>query len=190
MQQKVRKLVSPAAYARSRGLNRSTISRQIRDGKIPTLEGMLDPEIADLAREKNLDQGKRSDEAVRKAQRDDATKRAAVPSVPVPTVQHSGAPVAHAAVVDALRRVTAPLEILAFAKVALAAGASPTIAFVLGVWYATAPVMALAELDDNDIRDFGEPTEAEWRELLGGDFDFDDAGEVYDRATETGGGAR
>lgn len=49
----------PAVYARLRGLNRSTVSRQIRDGKIPIHNGMVDPAEADLARENNLDAGRR-----------------------------------------------------------------------------------------------------------------------------------
>src|ERR1039458_6156297 len=96
---KIRKVVSPAAYARSRGLNRSTISRQIREGKIPTIQGMIDPDVADLARQTNLDAAKCGDEALRKAQRD-ATKRAATVPAAVPAavptvVQHDGALGAH-----------------------------------------------------------------------------------------------
>jgi hypothetical protein len=52
-------LIRPAEYARLRGLNRSTISRQIGDGIIPVHNGLLEPAEADLAREKNLDVGKR-----------------------------------------------------------------------------------------------------------------------------------
>ena len=52
-------LIRPAEYARLRGLNRSTISRQIGDGIIPVHNGLLEPPEADLAREKNLDVGKR-----------------------------------------------------------------------------------------------------------------------------------
>lgn len=79
MQSKTRQLITPAAYAKLRGLNRSTVSRQIHAQQIPTVKGLVDPEFADLARERNLDPAKRSDEAVRKAQRD-AAKRAATPA--------------------------------------------------------------------------------------------------------------
>ncbi len=48
-------LITPAAYARLCGLNRSTISRQIRDGKIPDHDGLIDVAEADVARERNLD---------------------------------------------------------------------------------------------------------------------------------------
>ena len=51
-------LLTAAEYARLRGLNRSTISRQIRSGQIPTHEGLIDPTEADRARERNLDPAK------------------------------------------------------------------------------------------------------------------------------------
>jgi hypothetical protein len=59
MKQKKEKLVSPASYARSRGLNRSTISRQIGAGKIPTIGGLVDPKAADAARQRNLSGARR-----------------------------------------------------------------------------------------------------------------------------------
>lgn len=46
--------ISPAEYARRRGLNRSTISRQIARGIIPAHKGLVDPKEADRARQKNL----------------------------------------------------------------------------------------------------------------------------------------
>lgn len=55
MQRTNEKLVSAAQYAEMRGLNRSTISRQIRDGSIPTVGGKVDPRAADQARKDNLD---------------------------------------------------------------------------------------------------------------------------------------
>jgi len=59
--------MTPAAYARARALNRSTVCRQIRAGVI-TLDpdGRLDPAAADAARAANLDPtrgGKREAEA-------------------------------------------------------------------------------------------------------------------------------
>lgn len=60
-------LITPAEYARLRGLNRATISRQIKAGKIPThSDGLIDPREADSAREKNLDPGKRLGAQARK----------------------------------------------------------------------------------------------------------------------------
>jgi len=46
--------VTPAAYAKSRGLARSTVSRQIAAGKIPTHGKLLDPVEADTGRDENL----------------------------------------------------------------------------------------------------------------------------------------
>lgn len=56
MQQKHsnKKLVKPAEYARLANLNRSTVSRQIARGVIPTHDGMIDPKEADLARAANV----------------------------------------------------------------------------------------------------------------------------------------
>ena len=48
-------LVSLSEYARRRGLNKSTISRQVRDGLIPTHSGLINPAEADRARAENLD---------------------------------------------------------------------------------------------------------------------------------------
>jgi hypothetical protein len=66
MQQKIEcnNLMRPAEYARLRGLNRSTVSRQIRDGKIPIHDGLVDPREADLARSRNLTMSQRRKAAV------------------------------------------------------------------------------------------------------------------------------
>ena len=48
------KLITIAKYANLRGLNRSPISRQVAAGKIPTIDGRIDPAAADRARERNL----------------------------------------------------------------------------------------------------------------------------------------
>jgi hypothetical protein len=61
-----RKLIRPSEYAKSRGLARSTVSRQIRAKQIPTHGGLVDPAEADEARRLNLDPSKR-----RKAADDD-----------------------------------------------------------------------------------------------------------------------
>src|SRR5689334_22580636 len=52
-------LVSKAEYARMRGLAKSTISREVQRGQIPTVDGRIDPVAADRARNENLDQAKR-----------------------------------------------------------------------------------------------------------------------------------
>lgn len=54
-----RSLIKPAEYARLRGLNRSTISKQIAAGVIPAHEGLVDPVEADRARDRNLNYAKR-----------------------------------------------------------------------------------------------------------------------------------
>ena len=69
MQRKNGKLISPAQYAKMRGLNRSTISRQIRDGAIPVHNGRIDLKEADIAREKNLNSTRREQAARRKVER-------------------------------------------------------------------------------------------------------------------------
>lgn len=47
-----RKLITKVAYAQHCGLAVSTIYRQVRDGKIPTHKGQIDPKEADTARAK------------------------------------------------------------------------------------------------------------------------------------------
>src|ERR1017187_8507253 len=47
-------LISPAEYARRRGLNKSTISRQIAAGQILLVNGKINPVAADAARAENL----------------------------------------------------------------------------------------------------------------------------------------
>jgi len=65
-------------YARRLGLNRSTVSRQVRDGIIPTdKSGLIDPVVANRARAANLDQSR----GRHKAQPVD-TKKAATPAKP------------------------------------------------------------------------------------------------------------
>lgn len=82
MQPKQQKLITPAEYARLRGLNRSTISRQIQDGKIPTVDGMVDPRQADRARERNLNQVRRQQAERRKQQAPEARRSIAVAEPP------------------------------------------------------------------------------------------------------------
>jgi phage terminase Nu1 subunit (DNA packaging protein) len=63
-----KKLITAAAYAKLRGLNRSTVSRQIRSGAIPTSGGgLIDPVAADAARERNLDPKKVAEHEHRKS---------------------------------------------------------------------------------------------------------------------------
>ncbi|MGB7762855.1 MAG: hypothetical protein WBL61_23680 [Bryobacteraceae bacterium] len=88
MQQKRnKKLISGAAYAKLRGLNRSTIARQIRSGLIPTCDGLVDPVAADAARERNLDPDKVAQAEHRKSNplpSESNPQRAPVPEVTSP----------------------------------------------------------------------------------------------------------
>jgi hypothetical protein len=63
-------MVTPAAYAESRGLNRSTICRQIRAGKIPTHNGFVKPSEADRARRENLSEPRGGGRRKQKADRE------------------------------------------------------------------------------------------------------------------------
>jgi hypothetical protein len=67
MQRKNEQTLSISEYARLRGLNKSTISRQVKSGQIPTRDGRIDPVAADQARERNLDPGKKIGNEVRKS---------------------------------------------------------------------------------------------------------------------------
>lgn len=67
--------MSISAYARSRGLSPSTISRQCRDGYIKRRpDGKIDPASADRDREENLDPFERERQARRKAERKQNSK--------------------------------------------------------------------------------------------------------------------
>jgi len=53
-------LISPAAYARKRGVSREAVSKAINNGRISTVAGhngrkMIDPEVADIQWAKNTD---------------------------------------------------------------------------------------------------------------------------------------
>ena len=54
MSRKRHNLVTMAGYARRAGLSRQVISKQVREGKIPTHDGLIDPEEADRARARNV----------------------------------------------------------------------------------------------------------------------------------------
>lgn len=53
-------LITPAEYARRRGLNKSTVYRQIADKKIPTVGDLVDVAAADVARKKNVNLRKKT----------------------------------------------------------------------------------------------------------------------------------
>lgn len=52
----MKRLMSQSEFARARGLNKSTIAREVQRGAIPlSRDGKIDPEVADAARRNNLD---------------------------------------------------------------------------------------------------------------------------------------
>jgi hypothetical protein len=191
MQQTFGRLINAAEYARMRGLNRSTISRQIASGAIPTVGGLLDPRAADLARERNLN-GVRREQAARRKVEQEAERR---PTMEIPKsrkrtgtdghlVQASTDPDVRAAVADTLRRAAAPEEILTFARVALRAGCSKLQAFILATWFSLQPALiAFENLDTEDLNSFEQPSETQWYDLLGKDFDLNGAEDELDRLT-------
>ncbi len=174
------KLITPAEYARLRGLNRSTIGRQIAEGKIPTAaDGKIDPVAADRARDRNLDQGRREQAARQKARR----AKKPIP-LAVQPIRRALTAADKGAVVDTLRQITAPAEVLQFARVGRRAGCSPQQAYVLATWFSVQPSLNIDGLEVEDLcNGFEDPTEAQWREVLGKDFDFGAADAKYDEIT-------
>lgn len=155
------KLISAAEYARQRGLNRSTICRQIQLGKIPTHDGLLDGTEADRARDRNLD----------------VTRRRKAP--PPAEADHGD----HSALIDALRRICSPAETLAFARVALRAGCTPKQTYIVAGWYPIQPCLALREVAADELNDFQDVQPREWRQLLGKNFNIAAAEVAYEAAT-------
>ena len=154
-------LISPAAYARRVGVNKSTISRQIAQGKIPTVGGLIDPAAADKARNRNLDPVRRQ----AFVQRTIAAHQAKRPVL-----------------TEALTLLAAPDEVLKFAGVALRAGCTPQQAYIVGTWYAMRPALALPVVPE-DLVGFEDVTPSQWRKMLGSDFDLAAAEDAYELAT-------
>ena len=168
--QRKRTTISQGEYARLRGLNRSTISRQVQNGAIPTHDGRIDPVEADRARGMNLDQAKRAVAVLRKQNlppdRDSD-----------PGVQGAGVDDAiHQARVGALADIAAKSEILKFARCALHLGCTPEVAGALGQLHGLQAGAALTDIecDDLDGARFVDPEPGEWRAVLG-TFDLDEA---------------
>lgn len=85
--------------------------------------------------------------------------------------------------VDVLRRVSAPLEAMQFGRVALRVGCTPVQAFALAMWFSIQPCLTIREIDSEDLMDFQAPTEAQWCNLLGKDFDFSAGDQLENDAT-------
>lgn len=182
MQQATGNLITPAEYARLRGLNRSTISRQVRNGTIPVHDGRVDPVEADAARDRNLSVTRREQAAERKAKQKpaktpDAATTAAADDDP-------GAELRRLLTVSTLRQIVAPAEVLSFAAAALDAGCSPLQTYALAGRYSVQPALAVDGIDAEDLYDFQSPARAEWCALLGPDFDFEAADVEADRISE------
>lgn len=150
-------LLTAAEYARLRGLNRSTISRQIRSGQIPTHEGLIDPTEADRARERNLDPAKSTAAKMRREHEHSVKHR-------TEDVDRGGG---NGAVVAALAAITSPSEVLAFARSCLRIGLTPEQACAVGQLYATRPAMAIPDIDPDDLTELEDVTDGEWKEAFG-----------------------
>src|ERR1051325_1226832 len=155
-------LVTPAAYAKLRGLARSTVSRQIREGKIPTRNaGMVNPAEAERARSLNLDARRRQQAKARKQRRamGTSTGSGSSPKSPIPTAAADPEieETSHTVAVEILRIVAAPSEVLQMARVALALGCSREQAYAAGLWHACQAALAVDKVTCDDLAGFEEP---------------------------------
>jgi hypothetical protein len=176
-------LIKPSAYAKLRGLNKSTVSRQVAAGVIPLHDGLVDPVEADASRDRNLCHSHRAAAKFKKDMCGAPTAEvvpAVVPAAPVDRVDRASAE--RAGMASVIRRVTAPAEVLKFARIAIAMGCTPVQAFVIANWFAQLPALAIDELTDADLNTLAEPSEAAWRQLLGRHFDFECAWVLHDKA--------
>ncbi len=53
---KRRRLVTQAEYARHRGVGSGAVSKAVKSGRITLIDGLIDPEVADIQWKKNTDQ--------------------------------------------------------------------------------------------------------------------------------------
>jgi hypothetical protein len=176
------KYITPSAYAKLRGLNKSTVCRQVKSGQIPVnSEGRLDPVSADRARERNLDPSKRLGAEARKRNpppRGDR-KADAVAGPPAAAVDEQDR--THQTRVDVLKEIAAPPECLMFALACLHLGCSRELACALAKMYFTWPALALEDLDPEDLDGITEPSSDEWQRELGR-FDVEAADALCDSA--------
>lgn len=78
---------------------------------------------------------------------------------------------AHEAVVDTLRLIAAPSESLRLARAALLIGCTPVQAYGLALWF-SCQVVGPVDVEPEEVSDFQEPEQRDWKQLLGADFDF------------------
>jgi hypothetical protein len=179
---KTSKLITAAAYARLRGLAKSTISRQIRRGQIPvSAEGLLDPVAADRARERNLDQSKRLGAELRKRSLPPRGNRKADAAAAPPAAGVDEPDLTHQARVDVLAEIAAPSEVLLFALACVHLGCSRELACAMAQLYSAWPALALDDVSPEDLEGIAEPSPDEWRRALGR-FDMQAADQLCDSA--------
>jgi hypothetical protein len=182
-----------AEYRRERGLRGGSLEavrKAIETGRIAIEpDGLIDADRADAlwkinTAEASADPSPAHARGVKKAT-PKVTRMPAPESVLIRPLPREGNGAARSAVLDALRRITAPGCQFAFATVALRAGCTPVQAFTLALWYGTVPALALPELDDRDMEAAGfvNPTDREWMQFFGPGFDLEAAFELYDKAT-------
>ena len=177
------KYITPSAYAKLRGLNKSTVCRQVKTGQIPVnSEGRLDPVAADRARELNLDPSKRLGADLRKRNSLPRGNRKAdaVAEVP-PAAAVDEQDRAHRTRVEVLEEIAAPPECLMFALACLHLGCSRELACALAKMYSTWPALALEDVDPEDLDGITEPSPDEWQRALGR-FDVEAADALCDSA--------
>ena len=125
--------LTPAAYARARGLCKSTVYRQIAEKKIPVRpDGLVDVAAADEARRSNPVAAKRWDWESRKK----SARRPGAAGVAVPAAK---AEIADAIEGSPLMRIlnmlTSPAEQQRFAAMALRITANAEMSYLLTQWF-------------------------------------------------------
>ena len=182
MQQKTSKLITASDYARLRGLNKSTVSRQIRRGQIPaSAEGLIDPVAADRARERNLDQSKRLGAELRKRSLPPRGDRKADTVAAPPAAAVDGLDLTHQARVGVLAEITDPSEVIMFALSCVHLGCSRELACALAQMYSTWPALGLDDIGPEELEGFAEPSLDKWQRELGR-FDMEAADALCDSA--------
>lgn len=180
MQRTNTKLLSPAQYAKARCFSPSTVSRQIRSGVIPTHNGLIDPKEADAGRDRNLDPARRLQAERRKKER---KARTAVEPRNLRDVDAAAATgdLLRQLRLEALKVICSPDEALQFGRVMVRMGATRETAMAAGLWHICQPALIDA-LPNEDVDQLREPTDAEWREALGGEVNFEASDDLISHA--------
>jgi len=140
-------LVTPSRYAQLRQLNRSTISRQIQTGVVPTHGGLVNPGEADRCRTSRLDMRRRRPKVIQEE-----------PCAAEILVAFEAG---RLAAIDDLRR---PEKVLTVAETALALGCNLQQAVKLATWYSV--LLAIWSTTDDESLDVLAPqAEPDWQAL-------------------------